>query len=112
MIMATYNLDELSALLFGGTRQNSVNNAVSNNQTTIIYGTALADSSSGLVSIQLDTQVYSADDEVDDDYVQLSLSEDDDVDSIDEDEELIEEEQEQETVFWDWQDDDATEQDE
>lgn len=110
--MASYNLDELSALLFGGTRQDSVNESISNNQTTIIYGTALTASSNGIVSVQLDTQVYSADDQEDDDYVYLSLSEDDDVASIDQEEELIDQEdQDEDIVFWDWQDDDATEQD-
>ena len=111
--MAGFNIDELSALLFNGTREDSINKSVSKNQTTIIYGTAITGSSNGLVTVRLDDAVYAEDDLEDDDYEYLSLSEDDDVDGIDEDEELIDEEdteEDEDVIFWQWQDDEATEQ--
>lgn len=114
--MKNFSLDELSALLFNGTREDSVNASVSQNQTLIIYGTALSKSQDGQVLVQLDDAVYSADDLEDEEYEVLTLTEDDDIDSINEDEELIDQddpdydEDDQDIIFWQFQDDQATEQ--
>ncbi len=95
-----YNLDELSAVMFGGTREDSVNGATSNGQTTIIYAVALEDSVDGTVKVQLDDAIYAIDD-ADDDYEYVTLTEDiDDVSSIDDDEEMQEEGQEEDVVYW------------
>lgn len=112
--MARFNLDELSALLFKGTRENSVND--SSNQSIIIYGTALSDSADGFVPVQIDDAVYAADDLEDEEYEILSLSDDDDILGIDEQEELIDaedyDEDNEDVVFWQEDDDFNEQQDE
>lgn len=113
--MAVFNIDQISALLFKGTRENSVNQSLGKNQTTIIYGTAITSSSNGSVTVKLDDAIYSADD-ANDDYEYLTLSDDDDIDAVDQDIELIDyddpqyDQDDQDIIFWQWQDDQATEQ--
>ena len=113
--MTKYNLDDLSALLFNGTREDSVNASVGKSQTLIIYGTALGNSQDGQVLVQLDNAVYSADDLEDDEYQVLTLTGDDDIESINQDEELIDpddpdyDEDDQDIIFWQFEDDQATE---
>ena len=101
-------LDELSAILFNGTNENSVTAESGAPQTTIIYGVALSNSANGEVSIKLDDAIYAADD-LDDDYEYITLTDDDDdVNAIDEDEELVDpEEEDTETIYWTPEDDDA-----
>jgi hypothetical protein len=105
-------LDELSALIFNGTREDAVPASIGAGTTTFIYGTAMADSESGQVVVLLDNAIYAADDAADEDYEWVDLSDDDDdVGSVDDDEEL-EDEEEEEIVYWEPDDDDATEYDE
>lgn len=83
-------LDELSAILFNGTGEKSVAAIDGAPSTTIIYGTALADSEDGFVQVQLDGAIYADDDLEDDDYEYVVLTDaDDDVNAIEEDDELI-----------------------
>ena len=101
-------LDELSAILFKGTNENSVAATAGAPQTTIVYGVALANSANGEVRIQLDGAIYAADDLEDEEYEFVSLTDsDDDVNAIEEDEELEDPEDESETVYWSLDDDDA-----
>ena len=110
-------LDELSAILFNGTSEDSIPASVGTTPTTIIYGTAVAGSANGEVVIKLDDAIYAADDleEIDEDeYEFVTLTEDDDdITSIDDDEELIDpEDDEEEIVYWDEDEDEAIELDE
>lgn len=106
-------LDELSAILFGGSGEKSVPTESGAPQTTIIYGTALTNSADGVVTVKLDDAIYAADDIEDDDYEYISLTdEDDDVDAIEEDEELEDIDDETEIVYWQPDDDDAVGEDE
>ncbi len=107
-------LDELSAILFNGTSEQSVAANSGAPQTTIVYGVALASSAEGEVEVQLDDAIYAADDLEDDDYEFVSLTDaDDDVNAIDEDEELEDpEEEEGEIVYWTPEDDEAVGSDE
>ena len=88
-------LDELGALLFNGTGEKSVAATAGAPQTTIIDGA-----------------IYAADDLEDDDYEFVSLTDDDDVNSIDEDEELEDPEDEEDIIYWTPEDDDAVGEDE
>lgn len=105
-------LDELGALLFNGTGEKSVAATAGAPQTTIIYGVAVTDSANGEVTIKLDGAIYAADDLEDDDYEFVSLTDDDDVNSIDEDEELEDPEDEEDIIYWTPEDDDAVGEDE
>lgn len=105
-------LDELSALLFNGTREDAVPATVGAGTTTFIYGTAVTDSESGEVVVLLDSAIYAEDDAEDEEYQWVDLAtDDDDIESIGEDEELEDEEEEEEIVYWEPEDDEATEYD-
>ena len=100
-------IEELSALLFkGGTGEDYM--IPSTAQTSIIYATALEESSGGTVRVRLDDPILPADEEDEGDYEYLALTEDDDeVDLIDEEDE----EEEEELYYWDEEDDEAVEED-
>lgn len=105
-------LDELSALLFNGTREDAVPATVGAGTTTFIYGTAVSDSENGEVVVLLDPAIYAEDDAEDEEYQWVDLEvDDDDTASIDEDEELDEEEEEEDIVYWEPEDDEAIEYD-
>lgn len=91
-------LDEIASILFN---QNEDTEAPASalSSTTIIYGTALADSEDGEVLVLLDDAIYSLDDDAEE-YETLSLSVDDDsMDNLDEDIEEEIEDEEAEIVY-------------
>ena len=101
------NIEELAALLFGGGREEEGAAPAA----TFIYGTAVTDSADGYVTVAIGDDIYAADDEDEAGYELLTLTEDaDSVDAIDEDE-LYDEGEQEETVSWDGEDDDAGEED-
>lgn len=82
-------LDEIGALLFGPSSPQE-------QQTTIFYATAVTDSESGEVTIQMDDAVYDEADEDTEGYEWVSLEvSDDDAESIGDDDDYEEEEYEE-----------------
>jgi len=104
-------LDEIGAILFNGSSEDTVDVVSGAPSTTIIYGVALGNSVDGFVEVQLDDAIYAADDiEDDDEYEYITLNDsDNDITGIDEDEEI--EEDEQDVVYWTPEEDEATEYD-
>ncbi len=101
--MATsFKLDEIGALLFRGTKELSNDKQILN-QAKLIIGTALTDSANGSVLVQIDDSVYSQQ-HTQDNYQYLSLSDNDDIDSLSYDETLIDENNNYGLVYWKWQD--------
>ena len=99
------NIEELASLLFGSGKEEEG----SPSSAAFIYGTAVTDSADGYVTVRIGDDIYSADDEGEGAYELLTLTEDaDSVDMIDEDE-PFDEEEEEETVSWDGEDEDAGE---
>lgn len=97
-------LDEIGSILFG----NDPDSPQSNQQTVIFYATALSDSEDGEVELLIDDPIYSLSDEDTSGYEFVTLDgTDDDAESIGDDDDIDEEEYE--VVYWDSENDEATE---